>query len=523
VAKTIRQRIASWIGGETKKAPGRRMYAAARPGRNTSGYGGTSSSADAELSTSLSRLRNASRQMVRDSAYAKRAKHIITNNVIGSGVGMQAQVSSTRGTLRKDVNDAIEYAWLSWASADSCHTGGTLHFHDLERAAMGQVFEAGEVFIRMHMQRFGGSRVPLGLELIEAERIPDSIVEPGSSQGEVRMGIEVDDFGRPIAYWVRQRHPGDVRSKAGSSERYERVPAEQMFHLRIVDRWPQTRGEPWMHAVLRKIDDLNELTSAELQAVRASSYYFATIQTPEGDNPTANAKDDLGQNVMDLEPLTVSQLAPGETFDFHAPNRPNAELDAFIRHIVREMATGALCSYESLSRDYSQSNYSSSRLALLDDRDTWRMLQQWWIRSFRMPLHKRWLMQAVLSRAVESVPMQEFGADMEKFSAVLFKPRGWSWIDPTKEVEAYKEAIKAGLTTLTDVIAETANGRDIEDVISTRRRELDLLEEADIDVDTTVEDPEELAAAKAGVPEPEEPTDTEDSASRVLSMRRKQG
>ena len=518
-------------------APIRRQYAAARPGRNGSGFGsGGNTSADAELSTSLDRMRAASRQMVRDSSYAKRAKLIVVNNVIGAGIGMQAQVMSSREALRTDINAAIEKAWSQWAAADSCHTGGSLAFGDLERAAMGQVFEAGEVFVRLHFRRFGESAVPLALELIEAERVPHNLVEPGAvtANGEVRMGVEVDEFNRPIAYWIRQRHPGDIRARVGATDRFERVPADQIFHLRVVDRWPQTRGEPWLHTVMRKIDDLNELTGAELQAVRASAYYFATIQTPEGDHPFAgkqeegaNAQGAVGQAVMDIEPLTVQQLAPGEELNFHAPNRPNANLDAFLRHIVREGSTGIPgVTYEALSGDYSQSNYSSSRMGLLDARDSFKVLQQWWLRSFRRPLHKVWLQQAVLARAVPGIPVEQYALAPDKFEAVLFKPRGWSWVDPTKEVGAYKEAIKAGLTTLTDVIAATADGRDIEDVIATRKRELQMLEEAGIDVDTTVEEPQEpMAPAAAAAPANVEDgaQDTEDDATpqgRVVPISR---
>lgn len=505
--ETLRQRIGRLIAGKPAPAPAaapqRRAYAAARPSRNSSGFGGTTTSADAELATSLARLRNGSRQMVRDAAYARRARTVVVNNVIGSGVGLQANVRATRGDLRGNVNDAIERAWLEWMAADSCHTGGVLHFHDLERAAMGQVFEAGECFVRMHYRAFGQSRVPLALELVEAERVPDNLVEPGaaSATGEVRMGIEVDVFGRPQFVWIRERHPGDVRGRISGTERYERVPASDVFHLRIVTRWPQTRGEPWMHAVVRKLDDMNELTSAELQAVRASAYYFGTITTPEGPAPdatgVANDTDAESKPVMDIEPLTITQMAEGEQFQFHAPNRPNANLDAFLRHMVREFAAGSELSYESLSRDYSQSNYSSSRLALLDDRDNWKALQQWWIRSFREPLHRVWLRQAVLARAIPQITPEAYASDMERYGSVRFKPRGWSWIDPTKEVEAYKEAIRGGLTTLTDVIAQTADGRDIEDVVETRKRELELLAEHDLEVDTTFEAPAAAAAPAA--------------------------
>jgi lambda family phage portal protein len=503
-----------WLG---KASVSHRAYASAKNTRTTVGFGSSgNSSADAELSSSLTQLRARSRQMVRDSAYAKRAKVLVVNNVIGTGIGMQAQSMTTRGVLNERVNADIEATWCEWAAADSCHTGGSLHFHDLERAAMGQVFEAGEVFIRMHFHRFGNSRVPLALEMIEPERLANELVDPGAmaTDAEVRMGVEVDTFGRPLAYWIRQRHPGDIRGRIHAVDRYERVPASEVFHLHLIDRWPQTRGEPWLHAVLRKLDDMNEYSGSEVQAARASAYYFGTIKTPADDNPLKNAEDANGQPVTDIEPLTIQELKPGEEFEFHTPNRPNTALDPFMRYMLREVSAGTGPSYESLSRDYSQSNYSSSRMGLLDDRDMWRVFQQWWLRNFRQPLHLKWCQQAVLAGAIGTVPVGQYAADPSKFTSVQFKPRGWTWVDPTKEVAAYKEAIKGGLTTLSDVIAQTAGGLDIEDMITTRKRELEMLEEAGIEVDTTVATPVQTPAPGANPPpdpgeQPEEPDDTQ--------------
>lgn len=509
------------------------MYSAARNTRGTAGFGSSgNSSADAELSTSLTPLRSRARQMVRDSSYAKRAKVVVVNNVIGSGVGMQAQVMTTRNALADAVNSAIEEEWCDWCSAENCHTGGAMHFHDLERAAMGQVFEAGEVLIRKHYFAVGNSRVPLALELIEPERLADGVGQPGAMEAgnEIRLGVEVDGrFGRAVAYWIRQRHPGDIRAQGGAFDRVERVPASDIFHLRIVDRWPQSRGEPWLHTAARKLDDMNEYSQAEVSAARNSALLFGTIETPEADSPLANAEEDDGTKVMDIEGGMVQELNPGEKFNLHDPNRPNVNLDPFMRYMLREVAAGCGPSYESISRDYSQSNYSSSRLALLEDRDLWKVFQLWWIRNFRTSLHKVWMQQAMLAGAISAVPVAAYASDMRRYESVLFKPRGWSWIDPTKEVNAYKEAIKAGLTTLTDVIAQTADGRDIEDVIKTRRRELDMLDAADIDVDTTVEDPAEMAALKSGAasaPAGSE-ADPQDSAeparARVVSLKRDAG
>lgn len=467
-------------------------------------------------------LRARARQMVRDSSYAKRAKVIVTNNVIGSGVGMQAQVMTTRDSLAEAVNNAIETEWSEWAAAENCHTGGAMHFHDLERAAMGQVFEAGEVFIRKHYTTFGRSRVPLALELIEAERIGDVVGHPGATEpgNEIRMGIEVDGrFGRAVAYWIRQKHPGDIRAQTGQTDRYERVPAADIYHLRIVDRWPQTRGEPWLHTAARKLDDMNEYSQAEVTAARTSAMVFGTIRTPADDSSLPSGAEDDGSKVMDIEPGMIQELNPGEELDFHNPNRPNVNLDPFMRYMLREVASGTGVSYESLSRDYSQSNYSSSRLALLEDRDLWKVLQLWWSRNFRQALHKTWLHQAVLSGAIGAISPIAYGSDMRRYEAVLFKPRGWSWIDPTKEVTAYKDAITAGLTTLTDVIAQTADGRDIEDVVKTRKRELEMLAAAGIATDTDVA-AERLAKA-APAPKPQDTP--ADQPSRVFAIKRDAG
>ena len=156
-------------------------------------------------------------------------------------------------------------------------------------------------------------------------------------------------------------------------------------------------------------------------------------------------------------------------------------MEAFIRLLQRDIASGLGISYESLSKDYSQSNYSSSRLSLLDDRDRWRVFQQWLIRNFLDPVFKEWMTAAVLSGEL-NIPT--YYTNPAKFNAVHWKPRGWSWIDPTKEVEAYIKAVGAGFMTISDVIALTGAGSDAEDVFKARKAELALLASMGLKIDT---------------------------------------
>lgn len=470
------------------KARNQRMYANAVPSRLNNGFASWNSSADSELVTSLANLRTRSRQLVRDAAFAKNAKRVIVNNVIGTRVRLQSIVMNSRGGLNQGVNDSIEAAWDEWCGADSCHTGGTLDFSDMERMLIGQTFEAGEIFVRMHRRTFGNSKVPLALEIIEPERIVDGYAAPAAVGvgNAVRMGIEVDKFCRPVAYWVRSLHPGDIRQLGQETDHAERVPAADIFHLKITDRWPQTRGEPWLHAVAGKLMDMNGYSEAEIIAARGAANYMATIESPEDESTLGDEQPD-GSYQEPIEPGIKYRLLPGEKLNFVSPNRPNSAFDPFMRFMLREVGAGAGCSYESLSRDYSQSNYSSSRLALLDDRDVWRSLQQWYIRIFRKRLHIEFMTAAMLAGAVEKLDAKTYFTNPKAYGAAFFRPRGWSWIDPTKEVAAFKEAVKAGFTTVEKVIGATSDGDELDEVMRKREDELKKMDTMNLYFDTSPE------------------------------------
>lgn len=525
-----RLQLARWIAPQKRQAPDRRapfpsaihhrMYASARQTRLNADWYAPNNSADSELVSSLRDLRARSRTLIRDASYAKRAKVIVVNNVVGSGIGMEPQVRNQRRTMEEVVNDAIEREWTEWCRAENCHTGGRLHFCDLERQAMGQIFEAGEILIRKHYRRFGGSLIPFALELVEPERLGDEYSQPVSGlAGTLRMGIECNEFGRPVAFWLREHHPGELRLSNENPDRLMKVPADQMFHLFVIDRWPQTRGEPWLHAAARKLNDMDGYSEAEIVAARGAASYMGTISSDSGD---ADMGEEAGTDEFDLEPGAVKRLANGEKFEMHSPNRPNPNMDPFMRMMLREVAAGVMVSYESLSRDYSQSNYSSSRLALLDDRDVWRVIQQWFIRSFREPLHREWLQQAVLSGAVPEIPLASYIANRRKYEAVSFKPRGWSWIDPTKEVEAYKAARRAGFMSTSQIIAQTGGGVDRDDVWDEIETENEDAEKRGLTLTSDANVMDDKGAAQVDPSAEPPPADPPAEPPKVLRMRASQ-
>jgi lambda family phage portal protein len=477
--------------------PRRRMYEGAKVSRLTSDWVTAGTSADAEIKGSLARLRNRSRQLVRDNDYAKQAIRAIKANVIGTGIRLQAQVKMQRGSGRLDqtVNDAIEKAWVKWGCKDYCHTAGRLSFPDMERLLVGAMAESGEVFVRMVRQPFGGSEVPFALEVIESDLLDDTYMGPSSTEGnEWRMGIELNSWGRPVRYAFLTKHPGDSTFGQSTAGRHRLIPADQILHLYLQERPGQNRGIPWLATAIQRLHQVAGYEQAEVVRARASSALMGFITNNDGELLGEDLYDH--ERVSNFEPGVFKYLAPGESVTVPQLDAPDGQLEPFLRVMLRAMAAGVGCSYETISRDFSQSNYSSSRLSLLEDRDNWRSLQQYMIENFHRPVFEAWLEMAVLSGALR---LPAYETDPDRYRAVRFMPRGWGWIDPAKEVEAYKEAVRCGFKTQADVVAE--QGGDLEELLLARKAEVDRAEELDLYFDTNPENEHEAMEDPAMEPQ----------------------
>lgn len=472
-----------------------RAYGGAAQGRLQGDWVALNTSADSEIVTSSRTIRARARALVRDNEYAKNAVRIIQNNIIGTGIGMQAQVTSASGKLNDKINGQIEDAWETWTDKDTCHTAGKLSLSDLERTMVGMLATDGEVLVRKVRQAFGNSNTPFALELIEADRLMDNYSSYTAPNGNmIRMGVEMDSWMRPVAYWMYPHHPGDMQFTSFQASNFIRVPADEIEHLYIIDRWPQTRGMSWFHTSITGLKDIGGYEEAEIVKARATASVVGFIRSPEPLAPDAVINN---HRVRNFEPGTIEELLPGEDFVGFNPSSPNPAMDPFLRYMLRRTAAGIGMSYESLSRDYSQSNYSSSRLALLDDRDLWRVLQGFVVRNFRTRIHKAWLQAAVLGG---DLTIPDYYSNKAKYEKVRFKPRGWSWIDPAKEVLAYKTAVRCGFMTVADVISKTADGADLEDILKTRHQELQMMADLDLVFDTDPGEVDGKGAVQAGDP-----------------------
>jgi lambda family phage portal protein len=432
-----------------------RSYLGAEPSRVSSGRNPKNQPADMELlgPFGADRLRAWSRELVRNNAYAWGVVDTIVSSVVGCGIKAQSQFETPAGDDIEDINDRRDKVWSEWCEV--CDVNGQYTFDEIQAICQREIVEAGEVivrFIRTPSQTYRGiyRPVPLALELIEADRIAgdkDNYAARLTPQGDNRIirGVEVDEMGRPVAYWIYPDHPLQPYAFTRTAER---VPASEVMHLFRRDRVGQTRGVTWFAPVVAPIRDLGTYLDNELQASAVASCFTVAIKTetplgglkdPDGDDTT----DSAGNSYTQVEPGMIMSLKPGEDVVGLNPGRPNSAAEPWIGMILRQIAVGTGLSYETVARDYSQTSYSSSRTSQLEDRRRFRCWQKYLIRHLLQPVWDAFIDAAALSSNDSFPTSSELLSDRRTFAPVEWMTPEWEWVDPQSEQAAAKDAIES--------------------------------------------------------------------------------
>ncbi|MCX7794862.1 MAG: phage portal protein, partial [Thermodesulfovibrionales bacterium] len=245
----------------------KRNYQAAKTNNLTADWIVNNLTADEILRYSLQRLRDRSRDLERNNDYMKNFLRKLENNVIGpKGIVLQSKAKfKITGELDIKTNMQIEKSWQEWGKhyASVC---GQLSLRDINKLILRSVARDGEVLIR----KIKGYDNPFGfaLQILEADMLDEKLNEELPDGNRIVMGVEKNKFGKPIAYWLLERHPGD---KYYASNKHIRIPANEIIHLFIKERPTQTRGIPWAASAIMKLRMLGAYEEAEVVAARVSA------------------------------------------------------------------------------------------------------------------------------------------------------------------------------------------------------------------------------------------------------------
>lgn len=455
----FRKSLARWIAGPP---PRRRSFAGARLTRLETDWFAYQQSADQEVKASLVALRKRSRQLARDNAHAAAFVGLVRANIVGpEGMILQSRIMTARNAPNQPLNDAIEQAWYDWGcDPDQVDVGGRLTWLDVQHLVAQSWAIDGEVFLRKRVVQTSG-RPTLALQFIDPDQVDETFerqVAPGSNA--VRMGIEVDGDGRPVAYWVTRGHPAET----GAPKERVRIPAAEILHCYLPHRPNATRGVPWLTPVMLSLKMLDGYTEAEITAARIAA---AKAILYEQDADAAGDPVEIGDITEDIEPGMSKILPPGMRAHAIDPTHPTTNYPDFKKAMLREIASGAGVAYHSLAGDLEGVNLSSARVGMVQERDQWLARQQALMTQLHRRVYRAWLELAALSGVVR-LPTPE----PMRWCADAWVGRRWQSPDPLKDAQTAESLLGRQLTTRSDLCQR--DGKDFEDVLAGLQREREL-------------------------------------------------
>lgn len=435
----------------------KRRYEAAGNGKRTSGWNAPGTGPNAEVVPSLPKLRSRSRDLVRNNPYAKRAVEVISSNVVGYGIVPQQK------------NKKFDEAWKEWAESASCDVEGLNNFYGMQALIMREIVEAGEVLVRrVYAPSSDGMTVPMRLHVIESDMVNDTVSKNIANGNVIKYGIEFDSRGRRVAYHLYEEHPGEL-NYVGANYKTVRVPASDILHIYRMDRAGQMRGVPWGASVLLKLRDFDDYDDAQLLRQKIAACFAGFLV----DKDMAETTTESDTGLEHITPGLIAKLPPGKEITFGNPPAVGLEYAPYAAVNLRAVATGYGVTYEALTQDYSQVNFSSGRMGWLEFH---RNISQWqWhmlIPNFCQPVWQWFIEAAELSGVASS----------KRVVPITWTPPRREMIDPVKETDAKISSIRGGLITLSEAIRE--QGNDPEKQLEEMKKDNDLLDKLGLKLDS---------------------------------------
>lgn len=370
-----------------------------------------------------------------------------------------------------------------------------------------------------------GTRWGTFVTMIDPMRIanpPDELPGP-----QLVNGRRLDPWGRMIGFYVSKARAGvDPIEGIG----FEYVPRETAWGRPVGFHWFQKhrgaaqRGITTMANMLRRGMMIDQFDTAQLGQAIVGAAMATFIKTdkdskdvqealaPEG---ATDVFDKLGfyQKLgLRIGGNRIPVLDRGDEIKIAAANQATADPTAFRKGFQREFAARLGISTPQYTGDYSDTNYSSERSALVD---IWRgVISEQVLYCDAVP---SLIYAAVIEEAVVKgwlpIPAGRAGFydAYEAYTRCFWTGPAMGWVDPKKEAEAaqIRTDPRAPLSTLADEAA--MQGRTIDELIEQRGMEQDMLIEAGL-----IRDPAEQAQRRDEIQssEQDEQQERDDQAAR---------
>jgi lambda family phage portal protein len=447
------------------------VFDAGNRGRLNQGWNPSSAPNEQRKQAERTLIRVRAQDLEHNSDIAAGILQAFDRNVAGTGIMLQAKIShDTPGNQAGEMNQRIETLWKEYCKAENIDITTTQSLEEItEMIIRRYIVDGGILIVKVYVPN---SEFPFKLQVRSVDEL-NTLVQPGEGTRIVE-GVELDEYNRPVAYHFKKTTDGYLLNPAETV----RIPAKDVIYLFKKTSPQQVREVSQLVTALPRIKDANQFIEAVSikERVLACMAVFIKKDTPQGG--VGRGVRGGGENTqidysgVSLAPGMIGELNPGDEVQTVIPAGQASNTKEFITTLVRMIAAGLGLSYEAVSRDLSQVNYSSARQGLIEDRKLYKKLQKMIIERVLRPVYLEFLESMYLKGKLE---LPGYSQDRSSYTAHMWVPPGSTWIDPKKEADANKTALDSNQDTLARICAE--RGEDWRDVVVQRAAEINLINE----------------------------------------------
>lgn len=438
-------------------------------------------SPDRALLPELETLRDRTKDMIRNHGIASGAVQTHLDNIVGAGLLLDARPDrralglkdDERADEMDDFEDQIESKWDNYSEDLCCYIDASRRsrFSGLLAQGYRSYLTSFEILATSEWIKRRGYPYSTAVQMIDPARLSN----PTGAQDNqfLRAGVKLGTMGDPSGYWIASCVGGDYTGALGNMREWKMVPRETpwgrqlVMHIYDNDEPGQSRGKNGIVSVLAKMKMLEKFEQATLQAAILNAMYAATIESSldwasvanamgggdPANDPTlaymANQADFHKEGNVRYSGVKIPHLMPGEKLELQSPEHPSANFASFEEATLRYIAAGFGLTYEQLSKDYSKTNYSSARAAMLESWQFFNSKQYHVAGKFSSMVYALWFEEAV-ERGEIVLPSglpDFYDAKAAWIKADWIGP-GRGHIDPLKGANATKVELSMGLTTM---------------------------------------------------------------------------
>ncbi len=422
-------------------------------------------SGNADTLPDLPDLRARSRDLARNMPIATGAVATVTTNVIGEGLTVAPSIDRKLLGLTDEAAEEWETTaakeWALWCrSADFTRTQT---FEELQGLAFRSALESGDVFALRRYRKDPGEVYGTKVLLVEADRVsnPSRAVDKEGMVG----GVAFDGDGVATGYSISSRHPGDTMMSKGAVMTWQTAPARDadgrplVIHLFERQRPDLARGVPFLAPVIEALKKLGDYAEAESTAALVAAMFTAFIKTElgEDDQPIVGEAVQGTKDEIKLGPGAMVDLAPGEDITFANPMRPNAQFDAFVTALFRQIGVALEIPYEILIKHFTAS-YSASRAALETAWQFFRRRRAWLATRFCQPCYEWVIYEAVADGRLAAPGFFTDPLIMAAWCRALWRGPARISLDQYKDAQADDMNLRNSLVSREQVIQERFGG-----------------------------------------------------------------